>query len=123
MNRFGYILLSAILLSACTVREGADLQPRRFKVEASLEEETRVSLTQDLSSLGLIARWQEDDAVKVFLSDASSLSDAGTVRIESISDDGHKAIFYYSIPDGFRVGLGTYYLYAFTINSYPMVVD
>ena len=123
MNRFGYIFLSAILLSACTVREGADLQPRRFKVEASLEEETRVSLTQDQSSLGLIARWQEDDAVKVFLSDASSLSDAGTVRIESISDDGHKAIFYYSIPDGFRVGLGTYYLYAFTINSYPMVVD
>ncbi len=123
MNRFGYILLSAILLSACTVREGADLQPRRFKVEASLEEETRVSLTQDQSSLGLIARWQEDDAVKVFLSDASSLSDAGTVRIESISDDGHKAIFYYSIPDDFRIGLGTYYLYAFTINSYSMVVD
>lgn len=118
-----FIILAALLFPACNIKENTDIPAGRIKVEAYFEESTRVSLTQDSHSQGMVARWQENDAVKVFLSNGASISDAGACRIENISEDGHKALFYYSIPNDFRIGDGHYYLYALSINSYPMVTD
>lgn len=122
-NISSIIILATLLFTACNIHDNATVPNGRIKVEAYFEEDSRVSLTQNPDSPGMVARWQENDAVKVFLSNGGSVSDAGACRIEDISEDGHKALFYYSIPDDFRIGVGLYNLYALSINSYPMVTD
>lgn len=119
-----FFLLS-VLVTAChgIYEEGS---PRRYKMEAYFEgnsPETRVSLTQASNSLDLMACWQDDDAIKVYLGNGASFADAGYERLESVSEGGTKAVFYYSVPSDFDMSLGNPHLYCFTLHSYPVISD
>jgi hypothetical protein len=99
---------------------------QRYKVEAHFEgatPETRVSLTPASNSLDLLARWQSDDAIKVFLSNGAAYADAGYERLSDIADDGTMALFYYSIPSDIDLSVGNPHLYCFTLPSYPVISD
>ena len=128
MNKYGIYLvyLFCLVLPACRGLEGQESGLPRIRVDAYFEgdmPDTRVSLTPMDNSLDLLARWQEDDAIKVFLSDGANYSDAGYEHLESVSDDGKMAMFHYSIPADFNQRIGAYQLYCFTLHCYPVVTD
>ena len=123
--RFCILLPLAFLFCSCNGLKEERIS-QRYKVEAHFEgatPETRVSLTPASNSLDLLARWQSDDAIKVFLSNGAAYADAGYERLSDIADDGTMALFYYSIPSDIDLSVGNPHLYCFTLPSYPVISD
>lgn len=62
------------------------------------DEKTRVSLTEASDTKDLIARWQEDDEVQVFIRQDDNVYEGGKVKVTSISQDGKSAALNLDLP-------------------------
>ena len=98
-----YSFLLVILVFCGCVRE-QDLENNNIReVYASFEnDDTRVALEQRASSLSLIAKWQSDDRIKVFLQDNRRYSELPSVPVRDMSSEGMDCMFRYGFPDDFH---------------------
>lgn len=78
----------------------------------SEEAATRVGLTQASASLDLIANWQNDDQLKVYVVQDDKMFEVGNVAVGNISYSGKQASFSFTLPSGVNVSKD-YQVYAF----------
>nr|MCR5326218.1 choice-of-anchor D domain-containing protein [Bacteroidales bacterium] len=93
-------------------------------IYADIEEDglTKVSLEQDGSGRDLVAKWQNDDKISVFLL-GNEYCDVGDVTLKSINSGGKGCVFSYDIPESFSRPVEGYRLLCFTSNNRPVLQD
>lgn len=62
----------------------------------------RVGLTPKAGSLDLLARWQTDDEIQIFLKQGAVAASPQTVKVRNISSDGKSCAFDYILPEKFN---------------------
>lgn len=84
-----------------------------LSVQMPIEETTRVSLSEVQNTKNLLAKWQEDDEVQVFITQDKSLYPIGNIQISGISVDGKSASIKMDLP-GMINQTKPYTIYCFT---------
>ena len=104
------------LAYGCTSEIESPTPSRVYTVSAGFEGKgTKVSLEQSLSSLDLIARWQEDDQVKILIYGSKNYLELPARPLTEISEDGKDCHFSYTIPDDYELTESEYRLVCYTI--------
>ena len=106
----------AAVLMGCQAEVGSPSRDRTYTISAGFEENaTRVSLDPAPSSLDLLAKWQQEDEVKVLLYGPKSYLELPAVPVFGISEDGKDCVFTFSIPDDYEIPESGYRLICYTI--------
>ena len=126
MKKIGFIIeiVAAGLLFLLSCEEENVSSTRTTQtIYADIEEDnTKVSLEKAESGRDLIARWQEDDIINVFLL-GSEYCEVGGVTLKSINSDGKGCVFTYDIPESFSRPVDGYRLLCFAGNSKPILEE
>lgn len=115
--RIGTLSIGLLVFAfGCTSEIGTISPDRVYTISAGFEgKDTRVSLEPSPSSLDLIARWQEDDAMKVLIFGKKNYLELPASSLSDISDDGKDCRFSYTIPDDYEISESGYRLVCYTI--------
>ena len=84
-----------------------------LSVQMPSEETTRVSLSEAQNTKDLLARWQEDDEVQVFITQEKNIYPIGNIKVSDISGDGKSASIKMDLP-GMINQTKPYTIYCFT---------
>ena len=95
----GYLMV-LICVSACTEEmETVNDSRRMVEVSASMPESgTRASLTQESGTFNLIAKWKEDDKIRLYILQGGKDYELDPVPIYNISADGKSCMFGFQLP-------------------------
>ncbi len=113
-------LASLIIFSGCE-EDDPVIAPHIQTINASIEsDETRVTLAEQKDSRDLLATWQADDKLSVFLL-GDKYFEIGNVSLKKIVSDGKGCTFSYNVPDEFTHPVDGYRLICYTSNNKPVL--
>ena len=114
MRRYLYIIGAVItaMLSSCSndIEEVADLSPKMVDIAIVAQTEEEVETRLDVE--GNTTRWKVGDNLSLYLIAGYSNTATATLSITSasdISDDGKRAVFRGSVPEGYYYGVTALY--------------
>ncbi len=113
-------LASLVIFSGCE-EDDPVVAPHIQTINASIEsDETRVTLAEQKDSRDLLATWQADDKLSVFLL-GDKYFEIGNVSLKKIVSDGKGCTFSYNVPDEFTHPVDGYRLICYTSNNKPVL--
>lgn len=92
------------LLSSCTEEMLNQSGGRQITVNATIPgadtqaNSTRVSFTQSDGSYNLVARWQEDDQIQLYVKQDKKIYTLAPTKVQNISQDGKSCTFAFQLP-------------------------
>ena len=129
MKKTYFFYLSALVFLAfaaggCQDMENTNLRNNTCRVQASIEgHTTRVGLSQGETSLDLVARWQQDDQVNIFVTKGTDSYDIGLVPVQELSANGKSCRFQFFMPRALDGVTDGYYMNCFSSECDPKVQD
>lgn len=112
---FPTYLISFVLIG-CAQEIEPMYKDRLYTISAGLiDDATRVSLEPSSTSLDMIAKWQEDDEVKVLIYGKHNYLELPSISVRDISDDKKNCQFSFSIPEDYELDELGYRLVCYTI--------
>ena len=116
---YRFSILSIGLLAfvfGCTSEIETAYPSRVYTMSGGFEgSDTRVSLEQSPSSLDMIAKWQEDDEMKVLIFGKNKYLELPAIPLSHISEDGKDCRFSFTIPEDYEIPESGYRLVCYTI--------
>lgn len=117
------LLLPVLTLASCHIEREDTVTSRTHKAIACFDNaETRVSLSQSDQSLDLISRWNEGEKILSFIYDGKSFYKLNESHVRDVTPDGKGCVFYYGLPEDFRIPSDGYWLICFSEAGQPSLI-
>lgn len=117
------LLLPVLTLASCHIEREDTVASRTLRAIACFDNaETRVSLSQSDQGLDLISRWIEGEKIHSFIYDGKSFYQLNESHVRDVTPDGKGCVFYYELPEGFRIPSDGYWLICFSEAGQPSLI-
>ncbi|MCQ2144961.1 MAG: choice-of-anchor D domain-containing protein [Bacteroidales bacterium] len=119
-----YVFAAGMLLGGCAIESPEAPRGNKVTVTASMRnDDTKVALYQDDTSLSLFAAWEYEDDYVVPILNNGMYKKAQRTKVYNISDDRMTASFNYELEDDYFIPDAGYQFLCFTENCNAMIID